>query len=844
MGRRVENLTGGVVTDKDAALLKPGQLSDIRNMVYKNGATQLERAPGRAAFGTVSAVATGVVGLRDIHFDNGDHYLVAMAGAKYRTAPVGDTGSFTDLATIAAGTSLEVVQYRNRFFLMNGASSNATAIGSNVVAYLSATAAGTTLSTRQHGLLPVKSSPNVTTAGGGVFSLTATGYYEYWTTEVAKFQQDGAQVTLESAFSSDASPTTQLISATSIVPSVQLTAPTNSIATHRRIYRSTKKDSAFEKRFPTGFMIGEVGTATTGTFTDGGGSGPSVASASSFPGSFNSSGNFFGFASASSMASDNGVYASAVGEVLQGTYNFSLGSVKGTIIGIVAEIQGYTSVGVGPASVQVSIGRRAADGAFYPLGPPGSPPPSVSKQGLLTSTNSGSPTTLTLGSSTDRWVPANYPGFADTDVDTNFMALIYVISEGESVGIDYIKLTVYYNGASDSVVQFPTIVYTFGDITSQVAKNFPPPSSSTGDLFQDSLVVNDVAAPSLVKYSFPGEPESFPSTYFIDFETRDNDRVRAIRVVNNRLMVGLDNSLWRVNYLPSERDSSFDRGKAIEVVSRGYGILGPMLCCTYQVDGESEQLAFISNKGLHSTDGFNTIMRSKNQDWRNYISLTSTSTPIALLNDPENRCLRFYYRNDSLGNETYMCLWASYDRGDIDEEGNFKFSGPVHMRNKDAVGGGFAPVESAWALPRSSGNTGIYVGYGGTSAAAGAGKVYFETGATIPSEDQTCQYTTRRIYAAGLSAEWMLDDLYGYCGTYTGSPILTYTFKGTKTNDTGETTRGTKVITLAGQPLHHVSPKVAAEGMRINMVCSGASAFQQEMLVLGSTVYGTEDSGR
>ena len=89
----------------------------------------------------------------------------------------------------------------------------------------------------------------------------------------------------------------------------------------------------------------------------------------------------------------------------------------------------------------------------------------------------------------------------------------------------------------------------------------------------------------------------------------------------------------------------------------------------------------------------------------------------------------------------------------------------------------------------------------------------------------------------------MLDDLYGYCGSYTGSPIITYTFKPTKTNDTGETTQGSKTITLAGGPLHKVTPRVMSEGLRITMQAT-ASAFQQEMLVFGSTQYGQEDSGR
>jgi hypothetical protein len=845
-----------LVTDRDPAFLKPGQLSDIRNMVYKNGATQLERAPGRAVFGAVSAVATGVVGLRDISFDNGDHYLVAMAGNKYRTSPVADTGTFADLATIAAGTSLEVVQYRNRFFLMNGASADASSIGTNVVAYLSATAAGTTLSTRQHGLVPVIAAPNVTTAGGGAAAVTATGYYEFWTTEVAKYTQDGNTLSLESAFSSETGPTTVFISATSVVPTVQRPIRRNASATHWRIYRSPKKDIASDKKFPTGFMIAELATGASSQADA-----TATVSASGFAASANAAGYYFGWTTPSAAFVDDGNYASAtVGGTLvenqQGYYAFPIALFTGAIKGIIVEVQGYVSAGTGPIPISVSIGRRRSSDGRFSGKAGGTPadfgPLSASKSGLITSTLSGSPTTLTLGSASDVWFPSNalIPGTFLTDVDFNpaaaepFMVVVSTSLPSTSLGVDYVKLTVHYGATSESTIQFPTVVYTFGDITSQVAKNHPPPSSSTGDLFQDSLVVNDVSNPSLVRYSFPGEPESFPPTYFIDFETRDNDRVRAIHVVNNHLVVGLDTSLWRINYLPSERDSSFDRGKAIEAVSKTNGILGPMLCCTYAVDGGSEELAFISHKGLHTTDGFNFVTRSKNQDWRSIISLTSTSTPIALVNDPENRCLRFFYRNDSLGNETYMCLWASYDRGDIDGEGNFKFSGPVHSRNFDSAGGGYASVESACSVTRSTGGTSIFVGYGGASAAAGAGKVYLETGTTIPSNDQTCQYTTRRMYMAGMSAEWMLDELYGYCGSYTGAPLLTYTMKGTKTNDTGEVSKGTKSITLGGQKLHHVSPKVMVEGLRINMVCSGASAFQQEHLILGGPSFGLEDSGR
>ena len=854
MARTVEMLLGGLVTQPDPAFLSPGQLSNIRNMVYRNGANGLCRAYGRQFFGSATSVPQAVNGLRDVKFQSGDQYLIAMSGGAYSYATVGDTGSFTVITACPSGTALEVVQYGDSFFLMNGATASASASGSMMVAYQSATASGQAPITRPAGLLPVLAAPNVTTAAG-TFSQTATGYYEYWTTEVAKFTQDGASASIEGAFSSQNGVTTVYVSSTGVVPTVQLPAIRNQNATHWRIYRSPKKLNATDKEFPSGYLIGEVSTAVSAQSDT-----STTVSASSFPASFVASRQFAGFASASSMASADGTYASASTQsaappnyvaptVYQGVYGFNLSSYAGTVVGIVVEVKAYVSSGSAPVSLTASVGVRDATWGGFVNGVG-----NWSKSGLITGTTTGNATVLTLGSSTDRWWPTDGSGgiLSDTDIQgTNFMVALSVSKPGVSIGVDYVKVTIYGAASVTTTDVYPAVVYTYGDITSQVSKNFPPPSSSTGDVFQDQLVVNDMSDRSLVRYSFPGLPESFPPSYYLDFQTRENDKVQHIRVVNGRLVVGLDTSTWRINYLPSETDASFDRGDAIGVISRSYGIVNPMCACTFTIDGatyfgQNEQLAFVSNKGICTTDGYNFMVRTKNQDWRQFISTTAgvTSYPIALLNNPEERCLRFYYRNDSLGNETYMCLHLSYDSGDIDQHGNFKVSGPVHCRNYDGTGGGYASVESAWALPRSSGNTGIYIGYGGSSAAAGGGSVYFETGTAIPSNDSTCQWTSRRIYKTGMSGEWMLGEVYGYVGKYSGAPLLTYSFESTKTNDTSPASRGSKTVTLAGGPMHRVVPRVQGEGIRITMQAASAGTLEQQLIVIDSTDYGIEDSGR
>jgi hypothetical protein len=849
LARHKEPLSGGLVTIRDPALLEEGQLSYMQNLIYFPDDPALHRSAGRTVFGTVSATAVDVNGLRDMKFDNGDHYLVAQASGKYRYAPVGVTGTFSDLATLNTGTQLEAVQYRNRYFFFNGvtipvASAGVASANSNTVAYLSATSVGVTPSTRVHGLLPVNAAPATSTAASN-FSQSVTGYYEYWTTEVAKITQDGAEQVLESTFEAQTGPATYFAASTAaIAPVINLPTLRNPLTTHWRVYRSPKKEAQTDKKFPVGFLISsDISTATAG-FTDS----YNTASASSIPASANAAGAFSFGTSATSMFADDGVYGTLVNPfattfpIAEGLYAFNFGGFSGTVAGIVVELQAFISNGSAPAPITVTLGaNRQSDGSFgnlfsgQHLGLFGGLGHTVAKSGLITATSAPG-TTLTLGSATDRWFGGDAVGLSDTHFGPNFMVVITNSKPLTTLSVDYVKVTVYYGGSTTGVVPFPTVVYTFGDISAQVGKNGPPPSASTGDMFEGCLVTNDTSDPGVVRYSYPDAPEYFPSTYYIPFETRDNDAVQCIKVVNQKCVVGLNSSLWRINYLPSERDASFDRGKAVEAISNSFGIVNPMCACVYSPGGGQQFLAFVSNKGIHATDGHSFKTLTDDIEWRNHISLTSTSTPIALVNDPENYVLRFYYRNDGNvnANETYLELHVHYDG---------RISGPTHMRNFDSGSGLYADLKSAWSVPRSTGDTSLYFGYG-SATAAGAGKVYIENGTAIPSNDTTTKYTTRRMYLAGEGSEWELQELYGYCGNYSGAPALIYTVQNTKTDDgTGEVTKGSKSRTLGGEKLHKVQFREMLEGARITMQAT-ASGFQQEYLLLDGTNFGLEDSGK
>ena len=851
MPRRVEPLNGGLNNGEDPAFLRPGQLADMRNCIYLPGGQALQRARGRTAFGQVSASAVGsaINGLRDITFDNGNAYLIAMSSGAYSSAAVGDTGTFGAITVTSTnyGSQLEAIHYRNRFYLLNGVSADASSTGTNLTLYLTATAISNLITARQMGMLPVIAAPFVT-ASASAFSQTVTGYYEYWTTEVAKITQDGAILTLESAFNSNTGPTTVFVSSTGMAPIIQMPAIVNPITTHWRIYRSPKKDSAKDKKFPTGFMISELGTATavSANFVV---DTSSLVSAAGTASNANTSAPFADFSNAVTGASAvGGASAAASGTSLttvsQAWYGFNFGGFKGPVKGIQLEVGAKVTGTPGTVPLTMTIGKRAVDGNFTTVSVPAGfggitvqVPKTASKSANITAT---AVQVLSYGASADRWFSSDQAALVDSDFDSNFMVRASFHANAQ-VAIDYIFASAWYGGPVDGTIQYPAVVYTFGDITTQVSKNFPPPNASTGDVFEDALVVNDVSNPSVIRWSFPGDPESFPPTYYLDFETRENDQVRLIRVVNSILIVALDASVWAINYLPSERDSSFDRGKAMRAISKTYGCFGPMCATTFSPDGGPEILAFVSDTGIHGTDGRSFTTYTSDLDWRTIISTTSTSNPIALINDRERQELLFYYRNDALANETYMCLHLNYAPEHMNR-GMLKISGPVHMRNFNSSGSLRASLESAWTVQRSTGATDVYLGYGGTATGASAGFVLRETGTTIPAEDQTMRYVTRRMYQNGLGNEWVGREVYGYCGSYNNSPIITYTAQNTKTGDSGPATVYSKTVTLRGQKLHKVEPRFKFEGAQITAQIT-ASAFAQHSLIIEGEEFGVEDAG-
>lgn len=230
---------------------------------------------------------------------------------------------------------------------------------------------------------------------------------------------------------------------------------------------------------------------------------------------------------------------------------------------------------------------------------------------------------------------------------------------------------------SDTSYRFITISISGSDPLS-IQRDTPPPIWSTGDIFEDSLVVNDIAEPRLVRYSFPGKPHSFPSLYFVGFDTKQQDVVTNIKGLGEVLLVGLRSQIWRLNYLPFETDADFNRGRSRQLISPNHGIMGPDAATLFAMADSAPRLAYVSHDGLYMTDGFNTRLLTQDLNWNTLVNVDTLSTSI-LVNAQHLWCLFFYFTRAGATGAASELLILSYHPQHIKEGGFLKVAGPAGL---------------------------------------------------------------------------------------------------------------------------------------------------------------------
>lgn len=802
MPTHTEKLMGGLNNAAHPAMLAEGELSLCYNAIYRYNSDLLFHAPVFAELGSVTSSSPAVnstTGMVPLTFDDGSRKLFitsyndttekvwtaavdSTTFANLSITPVDVTSSVSSFLGASFTQSLNVAQYANKYYVFNGRGSR------NLVVKQDGTL-------RYHGLVPVNYKPALATASG-TWPLGASGvplWYEYWTTEcvisggVLEIESDAtAPDAVEQVYVSTAA--TQ-VTITKGAFSGSSDGWANSSATHWRVYRGVGKTTRNESAFPNGVLIAQLpktdaAGAPVTTFIDGAASSvgptlPTSAATTTVSGAFSFS--------TAEMLDDDSVYGTIsttnvginAGYV---TFTFGAGAFTGIadpVAGIEVTVRTYSAAGTGGPAIQAWVELSGDNGVTW-----------KAKKTLVW--NSAAPASPnTYGGTGDLWGTS----WAASEFSaSNFKARIYfrsVLASGtHTLNVDAFKVKFYFNGTNDTGVAntpFPAVYIEVNEVNASCGENGLPPVATAATIFDDCLVTNDVAVRGRLRYSVPGKPESFPSQYYIDFETPDNDEITMLWSLGSRMVVALRHSLWRVSYLPTETDVSFTRGPAFALIDPNFGCVGPMAAAEYTTPDGRIELAFVSAKGLRTTDGFTSRFICSNYDWQSTFAASGVldaTRASQLITNPDNQELillmptigTFTIPGENVTRFANTMLHFAFAPVHVTNDGDLKISGPiVSSTEENATSGNYSYV-SAMAVIRSRELVDglaslVIVGTGGgkfgLQGATNQNKIYWYAPYTSIATNVTNGFSTdnavvrtRQLFLAGYSGEWRIKEVY------------------------------------------------------------------------------------
>lgn len=391
-------------------------------------------------------------------------------------------------------------------------------------------------------------------------------------------------------------------------------------------------------------------------------------------------------------------------------------------------------------------------------------------------------TTIPFGGQFNTWGIAWVPG----DISTiRVMIQKNASSTTAELYIDYIEIIVYYSGASldTGSVNLDGVPYQVVTYRSQIGTtvndpaNYLIPSASTGDIFQGSLVLNDVSNPAVIRYSLPNIPESFPKPYFMKFESKKKDIVNFIRKVGQVLVVGMRDSIKRINYLPTETDVDFGQGVAHEDIVTDHGIVGPLAGTLVDMPNTGVVLAYIAQNGFYITDGITDRQFNANVDIETLCKTSALSTSVLRVY-PREKWLVFYYcPAGATHTKNTRALIFSYSQTHRREDGTLPAFGPITISARSAAEANLNGTTYLLTGHQTSGV--VYVEDSGNTQASGY-QVHNSSDALADAPIQPF-IRTRRMYPSGFSRDareqrlYILHDAIGTSYTIASSTTISST---------------------------------------------------------------------
>lgn len=256
-----------------------------------------------------------------------------------------------------------------------------------------------------------------------------------------------------------------------------------------------------------------------------------------------------------------------------------------------------------------------------------------------------------------------------------------------------------------------------------------PPDATTGDIHEDSMLLNDLTNRRIIRYSVPGEYDNFPDPYYIPFDTQERDEVVAIKSLGAVTGIFGYNTIWRLNYLPLEGDLNFRQGKGKDLIATGIGTLGRTGVCRVDIQGRGAVLATCDRTGVYITDLDTVVKLSGHLDWDTV--LPDPAKFVRLLNNRNEQRIELWTRD---------AVWFfHYDPEHIGEDGKLAVTGPIERPGTSAAT--YITLEDGSARTITSTDN--------------AGKLVYDAMGTTRSDGATpvFEVETREIFPAGPGSE-------------------------------------------------------------------------------------------
>lgn len=233
---------------------------------------------------------------------------------------------------------------------------------------------------------------------------------------------------------------------------------------------------------------------------------------------------------------------------------------------------------------------------------------------------------------------------------------------------------------------YETIAISLLGVTVTSPKHGPAPIASTGDLFEGSLLLNDVSNPLYVAYSFWDEPHAFPPLFVIIIPAKKGDRVTGIASLDNYAVIMCRDSLWRLNSLPRQDDAAFSVSRVLSEIEGAHGLVGPKAFAKFSF-GTGPRLAYVSTYGIVVTDGHDWSVLTSDFNWEANVEISQLSQAV-LINYPRYYLLELRYaskgstRNDK---KLYLHYHPSHAKAGIEAtDFRVKITGPINQDANDA----------------------------------------------------------------------------------------------------------------------------------------------------------------